>query len=354
MPDPKESAMNTQRIAGLQVAVAVAVTLGCNAVAFANPFDISLRGLGQPYYDPSAQTRFRALTTELAFTMSPKPMQPAETLGMSGFEISISNGLTDITEKADYWEGQPGSPVFEAPLTGRQIPKMLWTPTLHVRKGLPMSTEFGVQATYLAFSELFSVGGEFKFALHESFISWLPAMSVRAAVSRLVGSNEVDIVTAEGDAMMSYAFGLGGMIQLTPYAGAGRLFVNVNSQVLDATPYVVVDPLDQRAGLNAGGGPEGSLYRFKSLSAIDNYHNRVFGGIRMNVAMIELLFEYNLGLIDFNKRRISSYGIKLGFDVSGPLSRLPPGPIHAESCRTCNHLDHRPYYLRRSPNTCGG
>lgn len=292
-------------------ALAAFLSLIAPALATANPWDISLRGLGRPDIDPEAGMRFRSLSSELALALAPKPMAPAETLGMSGFEFSISNTLTDISEGADYWQGQPGAPILEGAQRGRQVPASLWTSTLHLRKGLPFSTEIGIQGTYLAFSELFLLGGEAKLALHESFFRWLPAVAARAAFGRLFGSSELDVFTVEADAMASYAFGVGGMVQLTPYLGAGVLFAHVNSFVLDETPYSVTDPVnDQR------GGRDGSLYTFATIDWRDNRLPRYFGGLRINVALIEILYEFNMGILGFRgDKPISSHTIKLGFDV---------------------------------------
>lgn len=281
------------------------------ASAQANPWDISLRGLGRPDIDPGANLRFRSLSSELALALAPRPMAPAETLGMNGFEFSISNTLADISESADYWQGQPGAPILEGAQRGRQVPASLWTSTLHLRKGLPFSTEIGIQGTYLAFSELFFVGGEAKVALHESFFRWLPAVAARAAFGRLLGSSELDLFTVEADVLASHAFGVGGMMQLTPYIGAGVLFAHVNSFVLDETPYAVTDPVDDQRG-----GRDGSLYAFATFDWRDNRLPRYFGGLRINVALIEILYEFNIGVLDFRgDKTVSSHTIKLGFDV---------------------------------------
>jgi hypothetical protein len=283
------------------------------AVAFANPYDISLRGLGRPLSDsksdPAVQ-RYKGLSAELALAMSPKPMAPAETLGMSGFEFSIANTLTDISENAPYWQGQAGTPVMEGVLRNRKVPNYLWTPTAQLRKGLPMSLELGIQGTYLSFSEMFMLGGELKLAIHESFFRWVPALTARVAVGRLFGSSDLDIFTAEGDVMTSLPFGVGGMAQITPYLGAGQLFAHVNSYVIDETPYAVNDPDDQKGGL------DGSLYNFPTLNWQSNTYPRIFGGLRFNVAMIELLYEFNVGIIKSQgSKQIQSHTFKIGFDV---------------------------------------
>ncbi|MEK7704434.1 MAG: hypothetical protein AAB426_05700 [Myxococcota bacterium] len=284
--------------------------------ARANPYDISLRGLGRPasasLSDPAVQ-RYRLLSTEVAATMMPKPVQPAETLGMSGFEFSFTNTLTDIHQQAPYWQGQPGSPVLEGVLPShgaRQVPDMLWTPTLHLRKGLPLSSEIGVSATYLSFSEMYMIAAEGKIAIYESFFRWVPALSARAAVGRLFGSSDLDMVTGEADIMTSLPFGIGGMLQATPFAGYGRMFAHVNSAILDETPYSVVDSSSDQHG-----GDSGSLYNFPTIDWQDNFFPRFFAGLRLNIAMVELSYEADWTIMDFANKQLVSHSFKIGFDV---------------------------------------
>ncbi|MBI3178612.1 MAG: hypothetical protein HYZ27_03065, partial [Deltaproteobacteria bacterium] len=278
----------------------------------ANPYDLSLRGLGRPQSqslkDPAVQ-RYQKLANELVFAMAPRPLAPAETLGMSGFEFSLVSTLSDISEGEDYWQGQPGNPIFEGVLSSHsshKIPSRFWVPTAHLRKGLPMSTEIGISGTYLAYSEMFMLGGEFKGALHESYFRWAPAVSFRVAFGRLFGASDLDIMSGEWDVLASMPFGLGGMVQLTPYLGYGMLYAQVNSQVIDETPYEVMDATDQK------GGTDGSLYTFPTIEWQDNSYGRFFGGFRVNVAMMELIYEINLGFADTT---LQSHSIKLGFDV---------------------------------------
>ena len=286
------------------------------AASLANPYDISLRGLGRPdpqlgLDDPAAK-RYRALSSELALALAPRPLAPAETLGMSGFEFSLVNTLADISANQPYWQGQPGEPVLEGALAnhgGRSVPSVFWIPSVHLRKGLPMSTEIGINGSYLAYSDMFFMGAEAKVALHESYFRYAPALTFRTAFGRLFGSSDLDMFTFEADGITSLAFGVGGMAQLTPYLGYGVMFAHVNSQVIDETPYSVRDGNDQK------GGPEGSLYTFPTVNWSENQHMRIFGGLRINIAMFELLYEFDLGQVKFNHKQLLSHSFKIGFDV---------------------------------------
>lgn len=284
-------------------------------VAFANANDIRLRGLGRPasnaLSDPAVR-RYRALSGELALSLTPKAAQPAETLGVSGFEVGIVSTLNNISQDADYWAGQPGSPVFEGVAEGRNQPGALWTPTLQVRKGLPLSTDLGFAVSYLASSQVFMMGGDVKVALHESYFRYFPAIAVRASFNRMLGSDELDLFTAEADLIASLAFGVGGTVQVTPYVGFGQLFAHVNSQVLDETPYRVTDTEDQR------GGQRGSLYTFPTLEWNENDFSKIFAGVRVIAASFSFSYSLDVGLIPYDfvdTSTLLSHSFKIGLDT---------------------------------------
>ena len=93
----------------LSLGLAVLGMLFVPLVAMASPHDIQIRGLGRPQtnsLDDPAVKRFRLLTSELALALAPKPLTPAETLGVSGFEFSLGASQADISEDLNYWQGQ--------------------------------------------------------------------------------------------------------------------------------------------------------------------------------------------------------------------------------------------------------
>lgn len=308
----------------LGMATGALIALVYPSQASANPYDISLRGLGRPAQNSSlddpAVRRYRRLANELTMSMLPRPLAPAETLGLNGFEFAIGSTITNINWNAPHWTGQPGNPVFEGAATGQAVPQVLWTPTASIRKGLPLSMEVGLSGSYLAWSEMFMLSAEYKIAWHESFFRWAPALSTRVAFSRLFGSSDLDIISGEADVMTSLPIGIGGMVQLTPYAGYGLVFPHINSQVIDETPYEVLDNQDQQ------GGARGSLYTFPTINWHDNGQGRFIAGARFIVAFVELVFEFNwmmINLFDSSANPtggpalndLYSFSAKLGFDV---------------------------------------
>jgi hypothetical protein len=199
-------------------------------------------GLFNDPTDPVRQTMYKSLMSELSLVMAPHPLSPADTLGYSGFQLGFETSFTQISNNADYWK-QGVSSVSS---------NFLSTISVMARKGLwwPLpGFEIGAGATKLIDSNLYAVQGYAKFALHEGFHDWpLPSLAVRASVSHLLGTGEVDLTTLALEATVSKSFGVGGTVTLDPYIGAGALLTFVRGEVIDATP--AVDSYKQGASSN--------------------------------------------------------------------------------------------------------
>ena len=76
---------------------------------------------------------------------------------------------------------------------GRGLPRAMFVPTVHIRKGLPYSVEVGVTGSYLAYSSMFSLGAEIKTAIYESYYRWVPALGARLAFGTLFGTPELTL-----------------------------------------------------------------------------------------------------------------------------------------------------------------
>lgn len=227
-----------------------ALTVGLCAVAFAvamtprraraDKNDLTLeRIIGMPTgtgfndpTDPTRQTMYKSLMSELSLVMAPSILTPADTLGYSGFQLDFDTSFTQISSNADFWQQgvQHVSGGF------------LSTVTVMARKGiwLPLpGFEIGAGATKLIDSSMYAVQGYAKLALQEGFHDWpIPSLAVRGAVSHLLGTSEVDLTTVTIDAIVSKSFGIGGTVTLDPYVGAGTLLSFVRGQVIDTTPNV--------------------------------------------------------------------------------------------------------------------
>ena len=214
-------------------AVTVAAALLIAAPVTAGKLDLTL----SEFADCNAQGRcnpdyanYETFLAEYAFGLVPKKLAPAETLGYSGFFIGVE-GTISIRPTGSAAEDR-----WQKGTSSNEIQSIMFNPGIHIRKGLPFSFELGSTVNYLVASEIVTLGGELKWAPFEGFRSgWkavLPDIAVRGSLVRIIGEDDVDMTIAGVDASISYAFGIGGMITLTPYAGYQFYWTIVNLEPL--------------------------------------------------------------------------------------------------------------------------
>ena len=235
------------------------MAMATTSASLAGSYDISLRGLGRPAPGNLNDAAYFALS-EIGQRAGHKPggpLAPAETLGVSGFEFAFVTVHADISEEESYWRGQPGSPVLRGVADGN-VSRRIFDSNLAHPKRLPMSTELGITASYLAFSEMFLLGVRPKSVFHESYYRWVPHWLYEALLEHAFGSADIKLTTIETDILASLPIGIDGIVQLTPYVGYGMVFVDVISGIIDETPYDV-QPADQN------GRSDGSLYVFEKI-----------------------------------------------------------------------------------------
>lgn len=265
-------------------AVAVAIAAGD---ARADRNDLTLeRIIGMPTMpgtfndpsDPVRQTMYKSLMSELSLVMSPRALAPSDTLGYSGFQLAFETSFTQISNSADFWQ------------KGAENVSSSFLPTISVmaRKGiwLPLpGFEIGAGATKLIDSNLYAVQGYAKLALHEGFHDWaIPSLAVRGAVSRLLGTSQVDLTILSLDASVSKSFGIAGTVTLDPYLGAGALLSFVRGQVIDTTPNV--DAFRQGPNSN----DVNANTTFPDPDTIVRW--RLFGGFRLLYAFLAFTGEF--------------------------------------------------------------
>ncbi len=250
-------------------------------IARANRYDLHLGNLVDDACTVSCgQELFNKLMRELGLATGMVILAPAETLGLNGFSFALEGSVVPIHNDEEYWqkatEGSPGS--------------VLFIPHLHVRKGLPFSFEVGAQFSLLPESELFNMGAELKWALNEGFF-FVPDLAVRVAINHAVGSKDFELTTGGWDVSLSKAFGIGGMLALTPYAGYNMFFVHASSHVL----------LDNTSTMHQ--------LVFSEVNWQDNMMHRFFVGVRLTTYIFEVTVE---GL--FTDQDLHMFNFKLGFD----------------------------------------
>jgi hypothetical protein len=281
----------TRRSRWLAGAFALASLWG-PGVAHALPLDIQLRGLGPVTKggDQTPANNFRLLVSEIGFALTPRSMAPATTTGLSGFEVSFDVSLVQFNFTQPYW----GSNVTEqqrrtgSPPAGTQA-----VPGFHIRKGLPFSLEVEAHVNYLGASSMFMVGADLKYSFLEGY-KYVPNISARAGVNRLLNAQEIDLTTVNLDITLSKSIPLGGVLELTPIVGYGILFMNMNSAVLDTTPENTADNISLEQ-------PGGSLYTMPEQPLASNFHHRVYAGLELHTFIFTFMYQFDAGFVTGGK-----------------------------------------------------
>jgi hypothetical protein len=210
--------------------VALVATFFASAEAKAGKYDLDLTPLGVVQDDGTVvqdNAAFRSLSSEVGVLMAPRPVDPADSLGLSAFAVSADVTINTIKGDAAYWQD-----------TARGSPNNV-APSLQVmgRKGLWPGLEIGAGATHLFDSRMWTISGYGKVSLHEGFHHLpIPSIALRAMFSRLLGAKDLDMTTISAGASISHVFGVGRTFSITPYLGYDALLIFASTGVLDATP----------------------------------------------------------------------------------------------------------------------
>ena len=210
------------------------------------------------------QTNFRLLSEDFGSALSYKSLQPADPLGITGFDISLEATTTDISKS--------GAALKAATNGAVDITRMV-VPKLHVSKGLPFGIDVSASISSVPSTNIKLVGGELRYAILKGGIA-MPAVAIRAAMSSMSGVDELAFNTKSLDISISKGF-----LMLTPYIGAGQVWVTSTPQASAAA----------------------------TLSAESFNQSKVFAGVNLNLGLM------NFALEGDNTGGASSYSAKFGF-----------------------------------------
>jgi len=267
------------------------------APAAAAPDDLVLGRLATRITDASGTVtsvigqnlEFRALASQLGVVLAPQVMTPADTLGFSGFQLTVDYATTSIDAAAPYWRALEGSPDPTGTRGLANGPAALNTIGFFARKGMwfPLpSFEVGIGAVHLVDSHIWTGQLYAKFALHEGYHDLpVPSLAVRGAVSRMMSQRELDLTVASLDAEISKHVGIGGTWRLDPFAGWNMLLIIPRSEVIDATPNV--EPTSTGNKLDAMNN-----FVFKDQANI--VRQRLFFGAKLQYYVFQLTLEAQL------------------------------------------------------------
>lgn len=186
------------------------------------------------------QRAFKDLSKEAGAAISFKNTAPAAPLGITGFDAGVEVSVVDIKSNSSYWKAA----------FGNDAPSYLYLPKIRVRKGLPFGIDLGAMYTYVPGSNIKLFGVEASKAILSGTLA-TPALGVRGTYTRLTGVNDLELQTTGIDASISKGF-----LFLTPYAGAGGLWINSKAT--------------------------GTLQRLSGLKSENIFQPRVFAGIKVS------------------------------------------------------------------------
>jgi hypothetical protein len=229
------------RLGSANTVAAVVAAVAAVVAAFpaaAGPNDIELLGLVDRT-DPAAPVvrndDFRSLVRELGLIFTPSGLQPAETTGIAGFDFAVDYAFHVVNLDRPYWQDALEERGGRVPMTiGARARKGFILP-------VPLASEVEVGAQWLIESQMFNVGGNIRVALNEGFTgahwwAFIPDVAVQAGFNRVVGSDDLELLTASAGGTISKSFGLFGMVNLCPFAGYQSVFVNGSTRLVDTNP----------------------------------------------------------------------------------------------------------------------
>jgi hypothetical protein len=164
------------------------------------------------------QTAFRELSREFGLAVAPALLAPAETLGYAGFYLGLEGTITTINS-----DNSNRQNVWYMGTEDQNPDGALFVASIHARKGLPFSFELGTTVSYISATEDVLLGVDIRWALLEGYRTgwkaYFPDISVRGAVNRLTGDDEMDLTVWTIDAALSHPFAISGMMTITPFGG---------------------------------------------------------------------------------------------------------------------------------------
>ena len=233
---------------------------GLLADAHAGSFDITaLQNL--------SQDQFHDLARNLGAALSYKPLEPADTLGVGGFDIGMVLTGTTLSNA-----GSIQGAINNSATVFNTLP----VPSARVTLGTPYHVDFGAQYSRIPSSPITLWGANLKWALLPGTMA-TPAIALRGSVTRLDGVSQMGFESIGADISVSK-----GVLMATPYAGVGGVWSR-------SSPSSVTN--------NAG----------QALQQVNIGQGKVFAGCGFNLGIADVTIEAD------STGGIRSYSAKLGF-----------------------------------------
>ena len=205
------------------------------------------------------QATFNTLVEELGTAVAYNSVAPAESMGITGFDIGVVIGSVDLD--ATVWD-----PV----VSDNSAPSSLIVPKLIVRKGLPFGVDLGVSYVSIPDSNVTIMGGEIRKSLLEGS-TVMPAISLSLHTSSLSGVDDLDISTYGIDVGISKGFAM-----FTPYASVGLIWLDGSENTTLLTLQDYDDSMTRSSvGVKIGFMPIMSLTLQANMAETNSYNMKL-------------------------------------------------------------------------------
>jgi hypothetical protein len=227
--------------------------------------------------DPNAQQRFRMLGDELGMALTATTMEPANTVGVDGFDFAFETSIVFINSAAliggqSYW------------VTTNTPPTALVIPAIHFRKGLPYSVEFEARLSTVGDSSMFAGTAGLRWAVLEGF-RYVPDLSARFVMTRLFGQGDFDSTSGALDFTLGKEIGIAGLFTLSPYLGYAATGIDSSPRVIWANPNTTEAQYQQ--------APISEQTLFSETTWNDNIYDRFYVGLQATIYVVSFNVEYD-------------------------------------------------------------
>jgi hypothetical protein len=222
----------------------------------AQAYDLSVKQLSNA---GASQEEFRMISEDLAASLAYKPVEPAEGLGILGFDLGVSVSGTELNSASS----------LRKAAGDHSVPGTLPTASVRVSKGLPFDINIGGSYSVIpaTSANALTLGGSWAFI---SGGALTPAVAARVNYTKVGGINGLDMQSAGADISISKGF-----VMFTPFIGAG--IIKTKSK---ADGYYTQEDITQ---------------------------NRVFAGVNVNLLVMDLAASVD------RTGKDQSVTVKLGF-----------------------------------------
>jgi len=201
------------------------------------PDDVSLTSMGTWRGEPVDNQRaigdaYGLVVRQLAAGIMNTPTAPAETLGLNGFDVSLTNTWAFLSARGDDMN-HPAA--WERTHQDEDPTHVMWRPGISLRKGLPLSLEVGANWSWIAFSRQTAIGGFGRWSVFEGWKK-APDVAMQLGYAGYVGNEELELGALDGSLSFGYTFPFGYLVgvnqaAVSPYGGVGFLKANASPRI---------------------------------------------------------------------------------------------------------------------------